>query len=62
MSKITVNVPLSGSVTVSVDGHPGPGCKELTKDIEKALGKVESVEKTADYAKPENTQNRVSAR
>jgi len=62
MTKITINVPLDGPVNVSVEGHDGPGCKDLTKDLEKALGKVESVEKTADFAKPERSKNRVSAR
>ena len=59
---ITVEIPLGGSPTVSVDGCPGPSCKDLTAKLEKALGSPEAMERTADYAKAERTANRVKAR
>ncbi len=62
MSKeITIEFDIAtGNPTVSVRGVAGKGCQKETADIEKALGRVDSVRKTADYAKAEETRNRAS--
>lgn len=46
---IQVDIDQEGGVTVKVEGVAGKSCKELTADIEKALGKVVSDEKTAEF-------------
>lgn len=50
MAKITVEFDAEGNPQVSVSGHHGPGCKELTAALEKALGKVVSDKLTSEYA------------
>ena len=49
MPEIVVTIGADGSTQVSVVGQPGPGCLDLTKAIEAALGDVESRECTVDY-------------
>jgi hypothetical protein len=41
MQKIRILIGKDGKATVSVDGVQGPGCLELTKVIEQALGEVQ---------------------
>jgi len=49
MQKITIQIPLDDeAVTISVNGVKGKGCKDLTKNIEKALGKVTSQKDTSE--------------
>ncbi len=38
-----------GKARVEVSGVQGPACKELTKQIEAALGQVESVTKKTEF-------------
>lgn len=38
--EIIVEIGKKGEVTVSVKGFKGSGCKALTRDLERALGKV----------------------
>jgi Protein of unknown function (DUF2997) len=38
--EIIVEIDKDGSVTVSVRGMKGSGCRALTKDLEKALGRT----------------------
>lgn len=62
-AEITVEFEVAtGTPTVSVKGVPGPACRNATKDIELALGKVSSVVKTADYSKAEQTKNSAQAK
>lgn len=49
---ITIEIDPKGNAKVEVDGMKGSGCSLLTKDIEKALGKVEEVEKKPEYNAP----------
>lgn len=49
MSQITINIADGGATEIKVTGHAGPGCKNLTKDIEDALGTVTSDTKTAEF-------------
>jgi hypothetical protein len=53
MQEIVITVPLDGDVTIEVNGVKGGGCKELTKNIEKALGTVVSDKPTKEmHEKP----------
>ena len=42
LAEIEVVVAADGTVTVEAKGVVGPGCTELTKALEEALGTVES--------------------
>ena len=50
MAEIEIVVSVDGTVTVEAIGVQGPGCQDLTRAIEDALGSVESREcKTAFF-------------
>jgi len=49
MQKITVTIDADSNVRVEVQGVVGKGCRALTADLEKALGRVKEVKSTADY-------------
>lgn len=56
MEKITVTIKPNGNTLVAVNGVKGAACKNLTADLEKALGKVESdtaTEEMNEQANPE---------
>ena len=40
MAEITVRIGPNGQVDISVDGAKGPGCTDLTRFLEEALGEV----------------------
>lgn len=48
MPQVTVDITPQGEVEIKVQGQCGPGCKELTKAIESAIGKT-----TGDVLTPE---------
>ena len=50
-TEIFVEIDEQGNPTVEVSGHVGPGCAELTKNLERALGTV-----AKDTKKPEFNQ------
>ena len=47
--KIIVTIETDGSIKIAVSGCPGPGCKQLTADLERALGAVTKDTRTAEY-------------
>jgi hypothetical protein len=50
MKEIKVNISPDGSkVSVEVNGVPGPSCKDLTEQFQKALGTVIETKKTGEY-------------
>jgi len=49
---ITIEIDEKGNATVEVDGMKGSGCSLLTKEIERALGKVTETEKKPEYNAP----------
>jgi hypothetical protein len=56
MTTVTVVIGEDGSATVGVGCVKGKKCVDLTKDIEKALGKVTEDQKTAEFYQVENVQ------
>jgi hypothetical protein len=51
---IIVTITPAGDSTVAVDGCVGPSCKDLTRNLERALGAT-----TGETRKPEFTQGEV---
>ena len=49
MQEIKLTIGTDGKVNIDVAGVKGPACKDLTKSIEAALGKTESVEKKPEF-------------
>jgi hypothetical protein len=62
MEQIIVTVSAEAEVTVEVRGHPGPGCKALSKDIEQALGETTKDEPTRELQQTAETQVRAQHR
>jgi len=58
--EIKIIVGKGGKVVVDVEGVQGPGCSELTKNIEKALGQTVSDEKKAEFYQEQNVENQQS--
>jgi hypothetical protein len=46
---LAITIAMDGKVRVEAKGIKGSGCKELTAEIERALGTVLSSEKTGEY-------------
>jgi len=51
--KIKIRISTEGDVEISVEGHKGKGCKDLTREIEKALGKTVSDKNTTEWFEKE---------
>lgn len=62
MEQIVVTINNEAEVTVEVTGHLGPGCKALTREIEKALGEVVKDEPTRELHQRAETAIRVQRR
>jgi hypothetical protein len=56
MKTITVTIAPDGKVTVHVQGVPGKTCTDITKAMETALGTVESIVLTSEYAQDGDDQ------
>jgi Protein of unknown function (DUF2997) len=60
MQEIKIIIGKGGKVNLEVSGVKGKACSDLTKSIEKALGKVTTEKKKSEYyqqqATTENTQ------
>jgi len=57
MEEIIIRIGKGGKINLSVDGVKGPSCKEITKNLEKALGSTVETKNTGEYfeQKQENT-------
>ena len=62
MEQIIVTVTNDADVRVEVKGHPGPGCKALSKEIEQALGETISDEATRELHQAAETNVRAQHR
>ncbi len=49
MQEIKLIIGKDGKVNIDVAGVSGPACQDLTKSIENALGKTESVKNKPEY-------------
>lgn len=49
MEQVTIKVDSEGNATIGVTGHAGPGCQDLTKALEDAMGTVRSDDRTPEY-------------
>ena len=49
MERIRVVIPKSGDVSIEVDGVKGQSCKDLTRQLEEALGSKTSDQETSEY-------------
>lgn len=49
MKEIIIDIDPQGNVTVEGKGFKGPECEQFTKDIESALGEVESKTLKPEY-------------
>lgn len=54
--EVTLTIDLEGNVVIEVKGVKGPSCKDLTSQVEKALGKTTSTQKTGEYTQTQTTQ------
>lgn len=55
MQEIKLIIGKDGKVNIDVAGVSGPACKDLTKSIEAALGKTESVKKKKEFYEQRKT-------
>lgn len=50
MAEVIITVSPEGEAQVEVDGVCGPGCKDLTRAIEKAIGQTVKDQTKIEYA------------
>ena len=55
MKEIKLIIGKDGKVNIDVAGVNGPACQNLTKSIETALGKTESVKKKPEFHQQQAT-------
>jgi hypothetical protein len=46
---ILIDIDPAGEVKITVQGHPGPSCHALTRDLEQQLGTTIQDERTREY-------------
>ena len=46
---IVIDINPAGEVKITVQGHAGPGCHALTRDLEQKLGTTVHDERTREY-------------
>ena len=57
MAKLKIKIKKNGQTEIKVEGASGPGCKSLTKALEKALGVTTKDTNTSDFYKESTTTN-----
>ena len=60
--EVIVTVNTDAGVTVTVNGVTGKRCKEITAQLEKALGKTTKSKLTADYYKQKQQRLKIGGR
>jgi hypothetical protein len=58
VERVIVEIDPRAKVTVSVEGHGGPGCRDVSRAIEAALGRTTDDERTPDFYQEEGTHAR----
>jgi hypothetical protein len=54
MENMTVTIDADGNVVISVNGIKGKSCKDVTRQIEKALGVVTADKNTSEFMEVES--------
>jgi hypothetical protein len=54
--RIKVTITPAGDVKVAVEGKCGPGCKDMTRELENDLGDVSNDTKTPEFFQQETKQ------
>lgn len=49
MQDIIIDIEPDGKIKIEAQGFEGPECKQLTAEIEKALGEVTTVKEKPEY-------------
>ena len=62
MPRITITISPTGQTTVATSGYRGKSCKDATRQLEQALGTVESDRKSPEYYQPQATGQQVQQR
>lgn len=57
-NEIVVTISAGGEAKVEVKGYTGPGCKDLTRQLEAALGATTSDIKTREYYQADRAHQR----
>lgn len=58
MKTITIDIDVEGNTTIKVEGVKGKSCKDLTRDIERALGVTKKSTPTAEFHQQAAQQQR----
>jgi len=53
MEELEITIDPEGNVTLHVKGVKGPGCMDLTRYLEEAIGEVEERTRTNEYFQDE---------
>ena len=61
MQEIKITIGEDGKVNLDVSGVKGSACSDLTKSIEKALGRVEVSKKKSEFYQQASTVGRTQA-
>lgn len=61
MERITVTIEPGGDYTISVTGVKGKACQDITRDLERALGKTVSDTPTRERYETTHEAERVKA-
>jgi len=56
MEEIIIKISEGGKVNLNVNGIKGKSCKDLTKSLEKALGKTVEQKETDEYYEEQQEQ------
>lgn len=59
--QILVTISADGAVEVQVKGYAGPGCRDLTRRLEAALGQTVKDRTTAEFSQTEEQNRRQQA-
>ena len=57
-TEVLVSISVEGEIKVEVKGLPGPGCKDLTRQLEAALGDTVGDKKTREFHQAGKAVNR----
>ena len=62
MPRITITISPTGQTVVATSGYRGKSCQDATRQLEQALGTVESNRKSPEYYQTQATGQQVQQR